>query len=100
MIERRALERTEINQPAMLHLDGVRGVYPCMVINFHNQGARLHSSTFHIVTFEFNLSLDGFRSTNTAMWCGGTGIRAGSNLSIKKRVSPTLKAGDSCVGSN
>jgi hypothetical protein len=30
MIERRALERIEINQLAMLHLDGVRGVYPCM----------------------------------------------------------------------
>jgi len=27
MIERRALERIEIKQPAMLQLDGVRGIY-------------------------------------------------------------------------
>ena len=63
MIERRALDRTEINQLAMLHLDGVRGVHPCLVMNFHNQGARLHSSTFHIVAFEFDLSFDGFKRT-------------------------------------
>jgi hypothetical protein len=63
MIERRALERVEINQPAMLHLDGIRGVYPCMVVNFHDRGARLHSSTFHIVAFEFDLSFDGFKTT-------------------------------------
>ena len=63
MIERRVLERTEINQLAMLHLDGVRGVHPCLVMNFHNQGARLRSSTFHIVAFEFDLSFDGFKTT-------------------------------------
>jgi hypothetical protein len=63
MTERRDLERVEINQPAMLHVDGIRGIYPCMVVNFHNQGARLHSSTFHIVAFEFDLSFDGFKTT-------------------------------------
>jgi hypothetical protein len=63
MIERRALERIEVNQLAMLHLEGVRGVYPCMVMNFHNRGARLHCSTFHIVAFEFDLSFDGFKTT-------------------------------------
>ncbi|SDS43859.1 hypothetical protein SAMN05444158_2059 [Bradyrhizobium canariense] len=63
MIERRALERIEINQPAMLHLDRVCGIYPCMVMDFHDQGARLHSSTFHIAAFEFDLSFDGFKTT-------------------------------------
>jgi hypothetical protein len=63
MIERRALERIEINQPALLHLDGVRGVHPCMVMNFHNQGAKLRCSTFHTVAFEFDLSFDGFKTT-------------------------------------
>ena len=62
MIECRALERIEVNQLAMLHLDGVRGVYPCMVINFHDQGARLHSSTFHTIAREFDLSFDGFKT--------------------------------------
>ena len=63
MIERRSLERIEINQPAMLHLDRIRGIYPCIVVNFHNQGARLSCSTFHIVAFEFDLSFDGFNTT-------------------------------------
>ena len=63
MIERRALERIEINQPAMLHLDGVRGVHPCLVMNFHDQGAKLRCSTFHNVAFEFDLSFDGFKTT-------------------------------------
>ena len=63
MIERRALERIEIDQPAMLHLDGVCGIYPCVVMNFHDHGAKLHSFTFHIVAFEFDLSFDGFKTT-------------------------------------
>ena len=63
MIERRALERIEIDQPAMLHLDGVCGIYPCVVMNFHDYGAKLHSLTFHIVAFEFDLSFDGFKTT-------------------------------------
>jgi len=67
MIECRALERIEINQLAMLHLDGVRGVYPCVVVNFHDRGARLHSSTFHTVAGEFDLSFDGFKTQSTAM---------------------------------
>ena len=62
MIECRALERIEINQLAMLHLDGVRGVYPCVVMNFHDHGARLHSSTFHTIACEFDLSFDGFKT--------------------------------------
>ena len=63
MIERRALERIEVNQPAMLHLAGVCGIYPCVVMNFHDHGAKLHSFTFHIVAFEFDLSFDGFKTT-------------------------------------
>jgi hypothetical protein len=73
MIERRTLPRAELNQPAMIHVDGVRGVHPCMVTNFHNQGARLHSSTFHTVAFEFDLSFDGFKTTRRchAVWRDG-----------------------------
>ena len=73
MIERRALQRIEINQPAMLHLDGVRGVHPCVVMDLHDQGARLHSSTFHTAPFEFDLSLDGFKTTRRchAVWRDG-----------------------------
>ena len=73
MIERRAPECVEINQLAMLQVDGVRGVHPCLVLNFHDQGATLHSSTFHIVAFEFDLSFDGFKTTKRChvVWRNG-----------------------------
>ena len=63
MFERPAMERTEINQPAMLCVDGIRGCHPCLVVNLHRDGATLHSSTHHIAAFKFDLSLDGFKTT-------------------------------------
>ena len=63
MRERRAFERVELNQPALLHVDGIRGAYPCLVLNFHRDGAMLHSSTHHTAAFKFDLSLDGFKTT-------------------------------------
>ena len=63
MIERRALDRIETNQLAILHVDGVCGVHPTMVVNIHDKGARLYSITFHIAAFQFDLTMDGFRTT-------------------------------------
>jgi hypothetical protein len=57
------VESIEINRLALLHVDGVCGVHPCIVENIHDQGAKLQSSTFHIAAFEFDLSLDGFKTT-------------------------------------
>lgn len=91
MIERRALERIEINQPAMLHLDGVRGVYPCMVMNFHNQGARLHSSTFHTVAFEFDLSFDGFKTTKRCHVVWRDGNTCGVEFVDRSHANAVLK---------
>ena len=73
MRERRALERIEINQLALLHLDGVRGFYPCRLLNFHRDGAMLHSSTHHAAAFKFDLSLDGFKTTKhcRVVWRNG-----------------------------
>ena len=34
MRERRGLKRNKINQLALLHVDGIRGCYPCSVLNF------------------------------------------------------------------
>ena len=62
MFERRALERIEISQHALLHVDGIRGCHPCLVVNFHPDGAMLHSSTHHTAAFRFDLSLDGFQN--------------------------------------
>ena len=103
MIERRTLQRVEFNQPAMLHLDGIRGVHPCVVMDLHDQGARLHSSTFHTAAFEFDLSFDGFKTTRRchAVWRDGnscavefvereTSRRAGAGLCY--RILASLRA--------
>ena len=73
MRERRAMARLEINQLALLHLDGVRGYYPCSVLNCHRDGAMLHSSTHHTAAFNFQLSLDGFKTTKhcRVLWRNG-----------------------------
>src|SRR6476646_3848467 len=63
MIEHRALERIAINQIALLCVDGIRGCHPCLVVNFHRDGATLHSTTHHTTAFKFDLSLDGFKTT-------------------------------------
>ena len=73
MSERRALERSAVNQPALLHVDGIRGCHPCLVVNFHNDGAKLHSPTHHAAAFKFDLSLDGFKTTKhcRVVWRNG-----------------------------
>jgi hypothetical protein len=73
MFERRSLERITINQPALLHVDGIRGCHPCLVGNFHNDGAMLQSSTHHTAAFKFDLSFDGFKTTKhcRVVWRNG-----------------------------
>jgi len=63
MVELRAQQRTLVNCLALLHVYGVRGVHPCRVLNFHDHGAALHCSTHYVAAFEFDLSLDGFKTT-------------------------------------
>jgi hypothetical protein len=73
MLERRSLERFTIKQPALLHVDGIRGCHPCLVGNFHSDGAMLESSTHHTAAFKFDLSLDGFKTTKhcRVVWRNG-----------------------------
>ena len=63
VVERRSLERAIVNQLALVCVDGIRGCHPCMVVNMHDYGATLHSTTHHTAAFKFDLSLDGFRTT-------------------------------------
>ena len=63
MFERRTLERIEINRLALLCVDGIRGCHPCLVVNLHDGGALVHSTTHHTAAFKFDLSLDGFKTT-------------------------------------
>jgi len=78
MIERRALERIEINQPAMLHIDGISGVYGCVVRDVTDYGAKVHCP-FYIFSPELDLSVDGFKTRMRCqvVWRRGTacGVR-------------------------
>ena len=83
MRERRNLKRNEINGLGLLHIDGVRGCYPCMVLNCHRDGAMLHSSTHHAAAPDFTFSLDGFERQGIAVCYGGTEILAVSDFPTK-----------------
>ena len=78
MIERRAFERIEINQPAMLHFHGILGVHACIVRDVTDHGAKFHCP-FYIFPSNFDLSLDGFKTTRRChvVWRHGTtcGVR-------------------------
>jgi hypothetical protein len=63
MIERRALERIQLNQLALLSFSGIPGVHPCLVRNLHMRGAGLYSNSFHFFANDFLMSFDGFRSS-------------------------------------
>lgn len=63
MIERRALERVQLNQLALLSFRGISGVHPCLVRNLHMCGAGLYSNSFHFFANDFVMSFDGFKSS-------------------------------------
>jgi hypothetical protein len=63
MIELRGRQRISVDCLALLYVSGVRGVHPCRVVNLHDHGATLLCATHHIAAFEFDLSLDGFKTT-------------------------------------
>ena len=81
MIEHRALERIAINQIALLCVDGIRGCHPCLVVNFHRDGA------LRITLPPSNLICHWMVSKrpSIAVCYGGTAILAASSLSINKR---------------
>ena len=83
MLERRTLKRIELNQLALVHVDGVRGFHPCMVLNLHRDGATLHSSTHHTAAIKFVCRWMDSKRRSIAVWYGGTEILVASNLLIE-----------------
>ena len=83
MRERRATGRNEINQLALLHVNGIRGCHPCRVLNFHSDGAKLHSSTHHTAAIKFVCRWMDLKRRSIAVWYGGTEILVASNLLIE-----------------
>ncbi|SIO52130.1 PilZ domain-containing protein [Bradyrhizobium erythrophlei] len=78
MIERRALQRIEINQPAVLHFDRISGVYCCVVKDVSDQGAKFQCP-FYVFSSDLDLSVDGFKTSKRChvVWRHGTtcGVR-------------------------
>jgi hypothetical protein len=61
-VERRALPREVINQPAMLSFDRISGVHPCVVRDINAFGACL-STPYYMFARDFDLSFSGFPKT-------------------------------------
>jgi hypothetical protein len=61
-VERRALQREIINQPALLSFDGISGVHPCVVRDINAFGACV-STPYYMFASDFDLSFNGFRGT-------------------------------------
>jgi hypothetical protein len=61
-MERRALPREVINLPALLSLDGIVGLHPCVVRDINAFGARL-STPYYIFASEFDLLFSGLHKT-------------------------------------
>jgi PilZ domain len=78
MIERRALQRIEINQPALLRLHRVSGVFCCIVKDVSDQGAQFRCP-FYVFSSDLDLSVDGFLTSKRChvVWRRGTtcGVR-------------------------
>ena len=63
MRERRARPRTVISRQALVHFRGQRSVFPCHVRDIASTGAGVRLQDVHIFPLEFDLSFDGFRTT-------------------------------------
>jgi hypothetical protein len=91
-------ERVTINQLVLIHVTGIRGVYPCTLVDFWGGGATLHSSTYHTVAFEFDLSLDGFKTAKHCHVVWRAGNTCGVEFVSPSRFPPPAgePAGVSC----
>lgn len=63
MRERRARPRTVISRQALVHFKGQRSVFPCHVRDIAPAGAGVRLQEVHLFPLEFDLSFDGFRTT-------------------------------------
>ncbi|MBR0851679.1 PilZ domain-containing protein [Bradyrhizobium diazoefficiens] len=59
MIERRALERIQLDQLALVASDGIRGAHPATVRNISSSGACISIPPYFFAS-AFKLSFDGF----------------------------------------
>ena len=60
--ERRAVGRTTINRDVLMFFAGQEGVRACCVRNVTNHGAGLRLNGLNILSSEFGISFDNFRT--------------------------------------
>jgi hypothetical protein len=61
--ERRAVERKRIYQDALLSIPRLRNIQACSLRDLSDRGIGLRLNNLPLLPTEFNLSLDGFRTT-------------------------------------
>lgn len=103
MIERRALERIRLDQLVLLSFNGIPGVHPCLLKDFHSRGAGLYSDSFHFFANDFVLSFDGFKSSTRCrvVWRRGSacgvefpgGYLGGKDDVLQKPGRPAITLG-------
>ena len=62
VVDRRAVERTNILKGALLSFSKKAGVHSCTVRDITNLGAGFRAQNLQIMPLDFELSFDGFRT--------------------------------------
>lgn len=65
VVDRRAVERTNILKGALLSFSKKAGVHSCSVRDITNLGAGFRAQNLQIMPLNFELSFDGFRTGRT-----------------------------------
>ena len=83
--ERRAVERKRIYQDALLAIPRLRNIHSCSLRDLSDSGAGLRLNNLPLLPTQFNLSLDGFRTTLACRLIWRDGAFAG--LEFQPRTS-------------
>ena len=62
-VERRVFGRTIINHGVMIYIAGLEGVHACCVRDVTNHGAGIRITGLNILSSDFGMSFDNFRTT-------------------------------------
>jgi hypothetical protein len=86
--ERRAAERRLIDRDALLSIPRLRGVYACSVRDLSDKGVGLRLNDLPLLPTQFDISLDGFRTTLACQLIWRDGDLAG-NAFRPTAIGPT-----------
>jgi hypothetical protein len=87
--QRRAAERTQVYRDALLCIPRLKRVYSCGVRDLSKKGIGLRLNNLPLLPTEFNLSLDGFRTTLACRLIWRDGGFAGAEIRTDSDRSET-----------